>query len=411
MVPPHRPGTCGVCRRSASPLSRRKSVAPSRGPVRLSLATSRTRRRQGVGSHLRRIRHHGTDRRRNPPGTYRGRWIAAIASVRIPDLGPIRERRIVIMAPHPDDEVLGAGGLIQKALRERCLVEIIAVTDGEASHRTSDFVRTGGSGAFANESPTWLSGASDGFRPIVTRLHLPDGAVATRSAELYDALEDMLLPDDLCVAPWQRDGHPDHDASGEAALRASRRVSARSWVISCGPGTGPTRTDVDIPWTRVDDVDLGRRARARKRWSTLAFRSQVRPIGPIGVDAPILPPHLLRRFWRPYEIYVQEGGRVMTSTSRVYFEEMYAQSDDPWEFETSDYEQTQVCTHGGESAQGTLRQRLRTWLFCGRALPNTWRRDVIGCSASDMMGAPLVLAAERLEAHPKRAGRRTDHPH
>jgi hypothetical protein len=53
---------------------------------------------------------------------------------------------------------------------------------------------------------------------------------------------------------------------------------------------------------------MGRRAQARKRWSTAAYGSQTRPIGPAVLDEPILPDPLLRRFWRPYEIYVDEAG-------------------------------------------------------------------------------------------------------
>ena len=40
-------------------------------------------------------------------------------------------RRVIIVAPHPDDEVLGAGGLIQAALSRDISVEVVAVTDGD----------------------------------------------------------------------------------------------------------------------------------------------------------------------------------------------------------------------------------------------------------------------------------------
>ncbi|HEY5120093.1 MAG TPA: PIG-L family deacetylase, partial [Acidimicrobiales bacterium] len=48
----------------------------------------------------------------------------------------------MVVSPHPDDEVLGAGGLIQVALSQHVLVEVVAVTDGEASHPRSTVATT-----------------------------------------------------------------------------------------------------------------------------------------------------------------------------------------------------------------------------------------------------------------------------
>jgi LmbE family N-acetylglucosaminyl deacetylase len=44
---------------------------------------------------------------------------------------PTRDDRIVIVAPHPDDEVLGAGGLIQQALAAGADVRVIYLTNGD----------------------------------------------------------------------------------------------------------------------------------------------------------------------------------------------------------------------------------------------------------------------------------------
>jgi LmbE family N-acetylglucosaminyl deacetylase len=232
-------------------------------------------------------------------------WNASIADTSIPAL-QIRERRIVIVAPHPDDEVLGAGGLIQKALRDRHPVEIIAVTDGEASHRdNAQFTSTRLAALRAHETDEALKRLG-WLRPVVTRLHFPDGDVNNYREELADALTSQLLPDDVCVAPWTRDGHPDHDATGEAALRACCDVGARSLSYLVWAWHWADPNGVDIPWGRCLRLDMRRRACARKRWSTLAFQSQVRARARSSEDAPVLPEHVLRRFWRPYEIYVDE---------------------------------------------------------------------------------------------------------
>jgi LmbE family N-acetylglucosaminyl deacetylase len=144
--------------------------------------------------------------------------------------------------------------------------------------------------------------------PMVTRLHLPDGDVRGHQQELYDRLANFLLPDDLCVAPWIKDGHPDHEATGDSALRASDAVGATNlgYLVWAWHWAEPNGSD--IPWEKCRRLELGRRERARKRWSTTAFRSQIRPVGIESGDEPIVPPTLLRRFWRGYEIYVNESG-------------------------------------------------------------------------------------------------------
>src|SRR4051812_36313606 len=58
-------------------------------------------------------------------------WLAALDDV--PVWRP-PEGRMLVIAPHPDDETLGAGGLIAAHRLRGCSVQVIAVTDGEASY-------------------------------------------------------------------------------------------------------------------------------------------------------------------------------------------------------------------------------------------------------------------------------------
>jgi LmbE family N-acetylglucosaminyl deacetylase len=50
-----------------------------------------------------------------------------------------------------------------------------------------------------------------------------------------------------------------------------------------------------------DDEILGV-ARAAKAAAIAAFRSQIAPLGPAEADAAILPPYVLARFARPFEV-------------------------------------------------------------------------------------------------------------
>jgi hypothetical protein len=42
-----------------------------------------------------------------------------------------KDDRVLILAPHPDDEAIGAGGLIQRALSAGAKVNIICFTNGD----------------------------------------------------------------------------------------------------------------------------------------------------------------------------------------------------------------------------------------------------------------------------------------
>lgn len=48
-------------------------------------------------------------------------------------------KRVLVIAAHPDDEVLGMGGTITKLVKNGCMVDVMIVTDGSSSqYRNSD---------------------------------------------------------------------------------------------------------------------------------------------------------------------------------------------------------------------------------------------------------------------------------
>ena len=208
---------------------------------------------------------------------------------------------VLVVAPHPDDEILGAGGLLQVLAHGRVTFEICAVTDGEASHPSilGDHVRH----TRTVESLTALARLNLPGELRRVRLGYLDGEVAHREIELAGRLSARLRPGSLCVAPWRGDGHPDHDACGRAAAAAAEVTGAElvEYLVWTWHWADPLGTDV--PWASCRRVDLSRHQTARKRWATSAFRSQIRPFG--ASDNPVtLPASILRRFWRPFEVYV-----------------------------------------------------------------------------------------------------------
>ena len=220
-----------------------------------------------------------------------------------------RPRRAIVLAPHPDDEVLGAGGLLQRLIASDVEIELVAVTNGEGSHPNGTAARTRNLGELRpQESLTALRRL--GCRaPVVTRLNLPDGRVADHEERVCEELADRAHEDDLWLAPWWSDGHPDHDACGRSAATVARQFGVRSLSYLVWAWHWADPRSGDLPWEDCRQYELEDKATARKRWSIEAFRSQVRPLGPQPGDAPVLPPEVLSRFWRSFEVFVQ-GGRA-----------------------------------------------------------------------------------------------------
>jgi LmbE family N-acetylglucosaminyl deacetylase len=238
-------------------------------------------------------------------GTPEAEWTSSVCLTTLAPLRPLHPRRVVVVAPHPDDEILGTGGLLQTFIHQRIPIEIIAVTDGEASHPDSLFAGKTELGSIrTDESVEALRriGCPDA---VVRRLGLPDGHVGEHFDSLAKMLDEVLFPDDLCLAPWLHDGHPDHDACGEvvASIAGSTGTAVLSYLVWTWHWADP-KSGGDLPWANCRRFELTRRMAARKRWATGAFPSQTRrPDGDRNVTA-VLPPSVLRRFWRPFEVFV-----------------------------------------------------------------------------------------------------------
>lgn len=196
---------------------------------------------------------------------------------------PAAPRRAVVVAPHPDDEVLGMGGLLIHLHEQQIPVCVVAVTEGEGSHARSLVI-----------TPTQLRRRRAAERndalstlhvdPDLVRLGLPDGAVGADEARLADALEALIDPATAVIAPWRHDGHPDHEAAARAAQTACARTGARLlevpiWAKVPGPRAG-------MPWRSA--LVLSPEASARKRAAAACFATQMRALGADAADGPVV---------------------------------------------------------------------------------------------------------------------------
>lgn len=242
------------------------------------------------------------DRRIEGRGTDEPAWAASadLADLREMDVDALARAHdtIHIVSPHPDDEVLGLGGLIARWSRTDADLHIVSVTHGTASHPAS---RTWTPARLAMTRPLELRRAlrTLGARARVSSLDLPDGQVTSHEDRLAAWLLARTGPRDLVIAPWRLDGHPDHEASGRAAARAAQECGARFAEYPIWAWHWARPDDARLPWGRARRVTLDAATLHRKRAAIRAFASQ---LVDDGEHEAVLPAHVVSRFERPFEL-------------------------------------------------------------------------------------------------------------
>ncbi|WP_459792247.1 PIG-L deacetylase family protein [Arthrobacter sp. AD-310] len=218
-------------------------------------------------------------------GTSEADWAASglpAAPVLALDAAGPHTVRLVVLAAHPDDETLGAGGLVASLLAAGAEVDVILCTAGEGSHPASP-----------THSPAQLASirleefaaalAALGLGPEHWHfLALPDRGLDGHASAITDAIRKAIrrLPVPpgrvVLVAPYRADGHADHDALGAVAAEIARQgghglLEYPIWYWHWARPASPDWQD----WVRYP---LDPAARATKARAMAAHATQIRPL-------------------------------------------------------------------------------------------------------------------------------------
>lgn len=119
-----------------------------------------------------------------------------------------RKRKIVVLAPHPDDEILGAGGTIIKSLAAGTQVSVIYVTSGLPTDQTE---------AEASAVGRQVGYTGQFLREPVKNIRLTDEALQKCAQALVREQPDCIF------LPFLLDDHDDHRRVSELFLRLCRK--------------------------------------------------------------------------------------------------------------------------------------------------------------------------------------------
>ena len=135
-------------------------------------------------------------------------------------------RHVLVLAPHPDDETIGVGGTIARLARTGAQVQVVVVTDGEATigspYRRVETARR-------RQAEVATACRRLGAQPP-RFFGLPDGHVSERLDHLATLLADQVSshPPEVVFTPWPLERHPDHRAC-TAALARLDPTDAELW--------------------------------------------------------------------------------------------------------------------------------------------------------------------------------------
>ena len=185
--------------------------------------------------------------------------IDAGISVQLPQAGSV-----VVLVPHPDDEVLGCGLLIARLVRAGVRVVVIALTDGDASHPGSVRWPPAGLAAVRRAEMRRALQRLGAGQAELYFMGWHDGCVGIEARPLRIAALCHARGAGLILAASADDHHPDHQACFAIGGGIARRL--RLPLVSYAV------------WSRLSNRSvrcLADRHRAAKSWAMAAHRSQI----------------------------------------------------------------------------------------------------------------------------------------
>ncbi len=134
----------------------------------------------------------------------------------------LSQKKVMVFAPHPDDDILGCGGSLALHTQQGAQVTIVYMTSGDAEKLSGV---TGKELAIIREEEAKKGAARIGVKELIFLRH-PDGKLA-RSEELTREIEALMVQykPDVIYVPHKNDAHKDHMATFWIVEKALRNLT------------------------------------------------------------------------------------------------------------------------------------------------------------------------------------------
>jgi LmbE family N-acetylglucosaminyl deacetylase len=135
-------------------------------------------------------------------------------------------QRVLVVAPHPDDEALGCGGTLFRHIASGDSVVVLIVTDGRLSRAHNLQAEAL---AKARYQEAMMAAGILGIEQLIW-LGLPEGAWSDEQLQIALATRMREAPPDIVYAPSWLDYHPEHRRVADCLAKV---VAARTTVRIC----------------------------------------------------------------------------------------------------------------------------------------------------------------------------------
>lgn len=320
----------------------------------------------------------------------------------------------LIVAPHPDDESLGCGGLIAKLRKQHCLVNVVITTDGSQSHpNSSNYPEKERIEVRSRE----LIHALQVLEVDETNIHFLEGkdAAFPQSNEPgFDNFKEKLkiiisrVNPQLCLIPYELDPHCDHRSAWQLLNAALGEVATNGitvweypiWLYEIArPEDLPVLKEGELKYV---DIDLFIH---KKREAIAAHVSQTTDLINDDPHGFVLSQEMINNFLTGREYFIQRDGLKKENTlSADYFQSLYQNNTDPWNFEKSEYESEKYRATINYLPESQYLNGLEIGCSIG-VLTNMLRKKCKALLSIDISETALAVAKKRLQSYPEVAFR------
>jgi len=221
---------------------------------------------------------------------------------------------LLVLAPHPDDESLGCGGLIADCQARGQAVHVLVLTDGSGSHPNSRAWPPARLVALRAEETRAAVAALGLAEDRVGFLGLPDARAPLRGAPLRATAQRVAEHarargiGTICTS-WPGDPHTDHVAAYRAAALAAPMIGARLFCYPVWGWTLPAHAWVPPTPSRGANIDITPYVAAKRR-AIACHRSQYSDLIDDDPDAFKMSPEFVAHFARPSEVFIDMSASI-----------------------------------------------------------------------------------------------------
>ena len=223
-------------------------------------------------------------------------------------------RPFLVLSPHPDDETLGCGGLLNAAAKAGVPGHVLILTDGSASHPGSRTYPAARLTALRHDEARCALACLDLSEDRLGFLDLPDAATPSAGPAFEAAIEEIVRvarerEAETLFVTWGHDPHCDHETAYAMARVARSRLAGlgagvRLWAYPVWGLHLPPEAAITLNRPNGLTLDIAAERDAKLR-ALRCYASQMTDLIDDDPDAFCFTPAQLLPFLGDREIYIE----------------------------------------------------------------------------------------------------------